>query len=455
VVLAAAAVALAAAQAPALTLRPCNVQTMRARCGVYRVAENRARPNGRTIGLRVVVVPAWGKQKKAADAVTYLAGGPGGAATELTQMLVSEWPWLVQKRDLLLVDQRGTGASNAFKCTLKQPATPTKAKVRAYVRACVAQFGGDSTQYGTRTAMDDLDAIRAALGYRKLDVVGGSYGATAAQMFLRLHPASVRTVVLLGATALEVPFWSRWAPNAQRALGKVAFLCASDPDCKKAYPRWTQQLGSLIRSWNAHPIKVAGQTVNGDGLASLVQAMLLGADRSVLLPWAISHAARGDLKPLRDLAAAAEQSDDGSSQLLMYWTIMCNEPWVGLAAKGPWGTLFDGAETRSVGNLRLSCPFVPKHADPPGIWKLSSSKTVPVLALQGGADPQDPVGNLPGLRERVRDSRVVVLPFYGHQFSMGGCVGDLITSVIEHGTTKGLETGCVASLVTPPFRYGA
>ena len=120
-------------------------------------------------------------------------------------------------RDILLVDQRGTGRSSPH--------------------------GGDVTQYGTRMAMDDLDAVRAALGYRQLDVIGSSYGATAAQIYLKLHPSSVRTLILSGATAIDVPFFGRYAVNAQRALDQLAKLCASDPDCRRDVPR----LGAPVR----------------------------------------------------------------------------------------------------------------------------------------------------------------------------------------------------------------
>ena len=132
------------------------VQGIEARCGTFIVPENRAKPNGRTIGLHVLVLPASFKPARK-DAVTYLAGGPGDAATE--QAVDQGWQSsaLNLYRDILLVDQRGTGGSNPH--------------------------GGDVTQYGTRMAMDDLDAVRAALGYRQLDVIGSSYGATAAQVY--------------------------------------------------------------------------------------------------------------------------------------------------------------------------------------------------------------------------------------------------------------------------------
>ena len=141
---------------------PCVVQGIDARCGTFVVPENRAKPNGRTIGLHVVVLPAFSKPARK-DAVTYLAGGPGDAATEQAADRSQQLSALNVYRDILLVDQRGTGRSSPH--------------------------GGDVTQYGTRMAMDDLDAVRAALGYRQLDVIGSSYGATAAQVYLKLHPS--------------------------------------------------------------------------------------------------------------------------------------------------------------------------------------------------------------------------------------------------------------------------
>ena len=164
----------------------------------------------------MIVLPASSKPVRK-DAVTYLAGGPGDAATE--QAFDQGWQSsaLNLYRDILLVDQRGTGGSNPH--------------------------GGDVTQYGTRMAMDDLDAVRAALGYRQLDVIGSSYGATAAQVYLKLHPSSVRTLILMGGTAIDIPFFDRYAVNAQRALDQLARLCASDPGCRKGVPR----LGAPVR----------------------------------------------------------------------------------------------------------------------------------------------------------------------------------------------------------------
>ena len=260
------------------------------------------------------------------DAVTYLAGGPGDAATE--QAVDQGWQSsaLNLYRDILLVDQRGTGGSNPH--------------------------GGDVTQYGTRMAMDDLDAVRAALGYRQLDVIGSSYGATAAQVYLKLHPSSVRTLILMGGTAIDIPFFGRYAVNAQRALDQLARLCASDPGCRKAFPGWERQFGELVRTWNAHPAN--GMT--GDELASIVHAMLLDLQKAVSIPLVVSRAATGDYKPLEQ----AGPGDLDADLNLMGSSIWCNEPWTGLDATGPWGTEFDSYTTARIAAFRHELQLRPE-----------------------------------------------------------------------------------------------
>ena len=230
--------------------RPAHAQALHgarvpARCGTFIVPENRLKPNGRTIGLRVVVLPAMFKPV-ANDAVTYITGGPGYAVTDDTAVLANELIDLNEHHDVLLVDQRGTG-SDAYYCPNPPRPLSSNAEKRNYVRDCLTAFGGDVNQYGTRTAMDDLDAVRAALGYRQLDVIGGSYGATAAQVYLKLHPSSVRTLTLVGATALDVPFFGRWAVNAQRALDQVAAICHSQPGCRRRSRTGSASSASSLR----------------------------------------------------------------------------------------------------------------------------------------------------------------------------------------------------------------
>ena len=395
---------------------PCVVQGIDARCGTFVVPENRAKPSGRTIGLNVVVLPSSSKPART-DAVTYLAGGPGRAATE--QALAQGWQSsaLNTHREILLVDQRGTGGSSPH--------------------------GGDVTQYGTRMAMDDLDAVRAALGYRQLDVLGGSYGATAAQVYLKLHPSSVRTLILLGASAIDVPFFDRYAVNAQRALDQIASLCTSWPACRRAFPGWERRFGEIVKAWNAHPVH--GMT--GDEFASVIHVMLRDVNNAVSIPLVVGRAAAGDYGPL-------EQAGSGDLDVdlnLMESSIWCNEPWAGLDANGPWGTEFDSYATARIAAFRQECSSVPKRAEPRSFWRLPTSSRVPVLALVGGADPQDPVTNLSDLKQHLPDSRTVILPHLGHDFSFGEACDTMLADFVARGTTKGLDTTrCSGAVVVPP-----
>jgi pimeloyl-ACP methyl ester carboxylesterase len=399
---------------------PCVVQGVDARCGTFVVPENRAEPNGRTIGLNVVVLPALVEPARE-DAITWLAGGPGDAATE--QALAQGWQSsaLRTTRDLLLVDQRGTGGS-------KPP------------------HGADVTQYGTRMAMDDLDAVRAALGYRHLDVYGGSYGATAAQVYAKLHPSSVRTLILSGATALDVPFFGRYAVNAQRALDQLVQFCASQAPCREAFPHWERQFGELVKAWNAHPVH--GMT--GDQFASVVHEMLRDVNTAVSIPLVVSRAANGDYAPLE---RAGSGDLDIGDLTVMGASIWCSEPWVGLDARGPWGTDFDSYTTAHIADFRQECSSVPKRTEPRSLWRLPASSRVPVLALVGGADPQDPVTNLPDLKRHFPDSRTVVLPHSGHELSWDGACDAMLADFVARGTTKGLDTTlCVGEVLVPPFK---
>jgi pimeloyl-ACP methyl ester carboxylesterase len=311
----------------------------------------------------VVVLPAFSKPARA-DAVAYLEGGPGDAATDGTADRSQQLTMLNTNHDILLVDQRGTGRSK--------------------------RHDPDVTEYGTRMAMDDLDAVRAALGYRQLDLIGSSYGATAAQVYVKLHPGSVRALILAAGTAIDVPFFGRFAINAQRALDQLATACNQDRGCHKAFPNWEAQFGELVKAWNIHPVH--GKT--GDDLAAVIHVMLLDGTKAVSIPLVGSHAAARDYAPL-DHAG----SGDLNPSLGLMSSIWCNEPWTGLDATGRWGTEFDSYATAQIADFRRRCDSVPRRAEPSTLWTLPLSSRVPVLALVGGADPQDPIANLSNLRQ--------------------------------------------------------
>jgi pimeloyl-ACP methyl ester carboxylesterase len=433
-----------------LPLRPCIVQGVPARCGTLVVPEDRTKPAGRTIALRVVVVPSRVKPTRP-DEFTYLAGGPGGAATQFAGPLVGLWPGIHEHHDMVFVDQRGTGGSRELTCPQPAAQIDTPDQLKAFLDDCFAALGIDPTQYGTVAAMDDLDAVRAALGYRTLDVYGTSYGATAAQVFLNRHPRSVRTVVLDGGTLLDIPFLARFSSNGERALDLLAARCSADARCARTYPGWRTQLSDLIARWNESPVELNGERLGGDWLAGVVQSLTLSAGTAVRIPLLVSRAAAGDTSPLEPYASGV-----GTNRQIMFWSIWCNEPWVGIApaaaAADAAGTYLEGYSAGAMALYSGVCSVFPKRAEPAPPWARPRSR-VPLLAVVGGADPQDPVGNLAGLRQALPNSRIVIEPGQGHAVGQYGCVPSLVTRFVERGTARGLDTRCVRALPPPGFAY--
>jgi pimeloyl-ACP methyl ester carboxylesterase len=418
------------------------VQQVPARCGTLLVPENRDTGLGRTIGLRVVVVPARRKPARR-DAFAYLAGGPGAAATASTAVVVGLWRGVNERRDIVLVDQRGTGGSHELECP---PPAEDETDLGAYLDRCRSSLDGDPTRYGSAAAADDLDDVRAALGYTKLDVYGVSYGATLAQIYLTRHPSSVRTVVLDGGTRVDIPFMGRYAQNGQRALDVIARRCSAVKACARAFPTWVTQLRSLIEAWNAQPVRVTTtETLSGDGLAGVIQSMSRTAEQAASIPLVVSRAAAGVYGPLARFVEGGE-----TTRSIMFWSIWCNERWVGLDAQSASGTYLDGNAAASLDLYRTVCALFPTHQEPTSSQTLPHSN-VPLLALVGGADPQDPIGNLDGLTASLPNARIVVAPGQGHGVGQYGCLPDLVARFVARGSARGLDIRCARKIAAPPF----
>ncbi|HET8952706.1 MAG TPA: alpha/beta hydrolase, partial [Solirubrobacteraceae bacterium] len=218
------------------------------------------------------------------------------------------------------------------------------------------------------------------------------------------------------------------------------------PSCARAFPGWPQQLRSLIEAWNARPVALGPDvTLTGDGLAGLIQSLTLSASSAASIPLAVARAARGDYAPL-----ARQLPSSGADSPLMFWSIWCNERWVGLDARGPWGTYLDGYAAAQLERYRSVCAYVPDHAEPASnLARVRSS--VPVLALVGGADPQDPAANVAGLGAAMPKARVVVLPEHGHGVGQYGCLPNLVSLFVARGSAARLDVRCVRATEPPPF----
>ncbi len=212
-------------------LKPCRLAGIDEKllCGQLTVPENRQTRVGRTIGLNVVVLPAF-DQKTKAEPLFDLAGGPGAAATEGARFYAQQGKEYRRRRDVVLVDQRGTGRSNPLSMPTKKTPQHYLSEMYPvdYVKSLrqTLEERADLTQYTTSIAMDDLDDVRDWLGYDRIHLLGTSYGTRAALVYMRQHPERVRTVTLFGVapTYLRMPMYQ---PKRRRAPWNCCYSNAS------------------------------------------------------------------------------------------------------------------------------------------------------------------------------------------------------------------------------------
>ena len=443
----------------------CSLRQTDALCGTLRVPEDPSNPGGRSIDLRVAVIPAVSATPKS-DPVFWLSGGPGGAATEDFAWTPATFSTLRVDRDFVLVDQRGTGGSHRLVAPTAQPDVSglshedAVATIRAWVAATLAAMDGDPRFYTTSVAMDDLDLVRAALGYERINLYGVSYGATAAQYYLRQHEQRARTVILDGATLLDVPILERIAPNTQRALDLLFDRCERSVACAAAYPDVRDEFATALARVTANPATTAvinlltsePIVVDRSTFAGAVHSFLMKAQTASALPSYIHAAYGGDFD--RFAQAIADATGEAAEPLVMSVVIRCSEAWARYqpdeVARLGQNTFEGELQTEMARSQATGCGFVPKGIVPANDADPVRSN-VPVLLLVGDSDPQDPPQNVADAAIEMPQSVMVVVPGQGHGVGHLGCIPGLMTTFIEAGTVAGLDGRCAANIATPAF----
>jgi len=452
VILATALVAAAiGAGPPALTLRPCTLPGLVvARCGRLAVREDRRVANGRKIKLFVAVVRAWGPRPYR-EPIFYLSGGPGGAAASGdAAFAVRSLAPASRSRALVLVDQRGVGRSAPLVCP---PGPPTLDNARA----CLAAVGRDPRLYTTDAAMDDIDAVRQALHYRRIVLYGGSYGATAAQVYIARHGAHVAAAVVDGATLLDVPIWERMPLSTQRSFDRLAARCNADIVCHTAVPDLASDLHAVFTRLRTAPLQDGAYTFDVSAAQGIVRLALRQPSASARLPFALHRAAAGDFRDLLTAWEATFAEDDLTSRQLMYWAILCGEGWsrADPAEVGRWavGTEFLESSRDMALNLQFACPVLGPPFPAPDTGVVPRSR-VPILFLVGGMDPQDPLENVAAAPASLPNAQILVVPGAGHGSLQYGCLPNVTARFFStHRLTAG-DRACADAVLPPPFDAG-
>jgi pimeloyl-ACP methyl ester carboxylesterase len=449
--------------APCQLAAPGSAEHIAARCAILTVFEDRAAQSGRTIDLHIAVVPALSRSP-APDPLFLLAGGPGQAASETYPLLAGAFAPLNQKRDIVLVDQRGTGLSRALRCPPAKSTLeiPSAAQLAASLSSCLASLDADPKLYTTAIAMDDLDQVRAALGYERINLYGVSYGTRAALTYMRQHPDRVRSAILDGVVPQDQALGLNVARDAQRALNLIFDRCAGDYVCKCAFPDARGEFAALLERLARQPARVSlPHPTSGaatelifdrDELAASVRLLSYAPETAALLPLLI-HTVHdsGDYRLLAAQALMAGDQLNGSISSGMNFSVLCAEDLPFLdqarAAQANAGAYLGDTE---IDKLRAICGLWPRGAVPAD-FKQPVASSAPALLLSGEDDPVTPPDNADQAAKTLPNSLRLVAPGQGHIVIMRGCIPRIAADFVERGTVAGLSTDCVGDIRPAPF----
>jgi pimeloyl-ACP methyl ester carboxylesterase len=431
-------------------------------CGTLSVFENRQAHTGRRLSLAIVVLPALSDEYRL-DPLVFLAGGPGQGAAAMAPLVHSVFSRVQQHRDIVLVDQRGTGHSNPLDCrddeeTL-QSAFADDNRVIRQLQTCLHGYDADVRLYTTPIAMDDLDDVRGFLGFSRVNLYGGSYGTRAALVYVRQHPDRVRSIVLDGVapTDMRLPLFA--ARDASRALGKLLDDCEGEPRCRAAYPSLRQQVTSLLTRLDNAPAHVTlthprtGRpervTVTARAVASAVLDALYSPATAAMLPLLLDRAVHDDFQGLLALALAGDQSENLS--VGMQLSVLCSEDAGRIdpddVTHATSSTLFG---RHLIAGQMAACGVWPK-GELPANYAEPVVSDVPALILSGDLDPVTPPSWGEAVTSHLRNGRHFVASGTGHGVVTTPCGARVIADFFEHGTADGLDTRCLTEPARPPF----
>ena len=456
-----------APEAPQATIRlqACRLPgvEIEARCGSHEVWEDRDGKHGRRIRLDIAVVRARMRAHEP-DPIVILAGGPGQGAVSLASQVLPLFSRLNDARDLVFIDQRGTGNSHPLDCEDEQD--PSLQSLfedtlpEPLVARCLATLDADPRLYVTSIAVEDLDEVRAGLGYDRINLWGGSYGTRVALEYLRRHGDRVRAAVLDGVAPATMKLPLSFVADGDAALSRLLEACDAEALCKRTYPRLKETIATLRGQLARRAARVGIQdprtgeretiSVNENVFLSGLFRPLYVAELASLLPFGISAAAEGDFNPL--LAQNLEFADDVAENLSLglHLSVICAEdvPRITREDLAALDRSFFGRAL--VDNFIRACAIWPHGKVPADFYEPVRSE-VPVLILSGGIDPATPPRHGAQVAATLPNSKHLVAPQVGHGVSMHGCAPRLIDAFMRNADARAIDGRCLERIPRPLF----
>lgn len=464
---------LAFSGAQALELEDCRISAapgqpgVKARCGTMRRPENPDDPDSPPVELRVAVVPALNLSPET-DAVVPIAGGPGQGTVEFYLAVRHAFEALRRDRDILLVDQRGTGESARLDCPIDDDAILFETEFTVddtvrYMEECLTGLPHDPRFFTTSVAVSDLEAVREALGYTALNLYGVSYGSRVAQHFARRFPGSTRTVVIDGVVPPQVALGPEIATESQKAVDNIFARCAADERCNARFPDIARTFDRVVAELRDAPVEVVVPHPNTGRLETLsfgtgqfagaVRLLVYSPNTIALLPLFIHEAGLGNYRPLASQFMLTALSLTDTLAIGMHNAVMCTEdvPFLDRVAIDE-----DAIAASYMGSFQLETLEAMCSVWPSGPiddeFKAPVDSDIPFLLLSGDADPITPPRYAEMAAVELGSALHLVGRHQGHGQIMIGCMGRIVADFVASADPQGLDTACMErSFVTPFF----
>lgn len=457
-------------------------------CGTLEVLENPAARDGRRIPIYFQVIKARSAEVLP-DPLLFFTGGPGLAATETVPPdlgLLLEPPdgdpravprWVTafdalwQHRDLLFVDVRGTGRSNGLDClTIPEtgpwslrPLVETAPFDPKAMRRCRRdlELHADLTQYTTTRAAADVDAVREALGYPEVNVIGGSYGSRIGLEYLRRHGGHVRTATLSFVAPSFASLVTTLPRDVDEVLEIVLAACEADAICSGAFPDVRADLASVAAiDWKnvstavTNPLSGERETValRRDRVVSAIRYMLYSTDLQAQLPLVLHETARGNYEALARMVVVPSIDLTRAFYEGFFAAIKCSEELAFVdyeeAGKIADGSFFGRARLDPETEICMSWP----KAEVPSDFHDPVRSTVPTLLFNGDRDVATPARLARQVVQTLPNGLYVELHNRSHLLPLtDSCDIEIMVDFIRQGSVEGLDTSCAAALELPPF----
>lgn len=429
-----------------------------AECATLRVAENPDATDGEQIELYVARIRSL-SPAPATDPLVLIAGGPGGSTVDMYLGLSRAFSGVLDERDILLLDQRGTGRSAPLTCSLEMMSSiqiePTLEDSRLAAKECLQQVNGDPRYYTTSVAVQDLEALRIAAGYEQLNIYGVSYGTRVAQHFLRRYPASTRTLVIDGVVPPTLALGPDIALNAQLTLDSIFERCASEPNCAQAFPDLPQSFATLSQTLRndpptvSYPDPITGAydelTLQYGTMAVVTRLLSYAPETAAIIPYTLQQAAAGHYQGLTSQAVGILKNISLALSYGMHNSVVCAEdtPYVDNINNKALEQTYLGSDQAAA--LEAICEVWPRGIADADIKEPLQSDT-PVLLLSGEFDPITPPAYAVKAQEGLSNSHHFIAPGQGHGVIARGCIPRVVAHFVAEGdidSTIKSEDGCI------------